>query len=1815
MASENIVVKVNAELANAKELTSSIATAAENGMIVLSKKNSRSFSQAKQNTKTAESLLGNESTFKQGLALLSDTFNQLSKILLSVVPNTEVVSEEFKKMSQQVAITEANLRKALQTQSEFDAKWSRSQKGTFVRRKNDIQDSEFTAISKNSGVGVAVLKSKRNTAAIAGAARDAYTDSLDTDKPLNIDSINQSLLALGVQIDKITNKLIFTNKDVNQKSLQKQYDAIGANVVKATSANDVAQEAFEKIDKTAGAVTISAGNSSFNITDATVEATNSKNVLDKIQIDQTKTQNTNKDNNQDEADSAEETADALNKVTDSTKQYNQAQTVANTTVGKAVSTFFGYQMVLRQLRVIWNRAITTITELDKQLTSQAIVTDLTRQETWDLVGSYQKLADATGFTTTQIASVTTEYLKQGESVKNALTLTEAAAKAAQVAGISATDSVQYLTTAIHGFRLEASDALAVSDKFAALAADSATDYDELAIALSKVASQANLAGMSMDYTLALLTTGLDITQEAGESIGTALKTVIARMREISDYGETLEDGSTINDVEEALNVIGVKLRDQNGELRSTGDVLDEIGNKWDTLSSNQQAAVAKALAGTRQQSRLVAILDNYDKVIKYQEEAVDSVGATNAQMQEYLEGMQAAQNKLTVAFEKLVTAFTDNNVIKEFINKGSEVINAFTKFFNSASGKVALITGLTSLLMNFGGMTKVQSTFGNILAIVRQLITGEKEITAENVKQTGEIEKQSAELNNKKSAITDVAPINANLSTLRNQYEESQGYVKASGKNVINSFFSPGFGWKDRFTSSLYTLKANRATSKERKKALDTATSEQSDATKVLAEYKKQSKEISEENLAYETKINEIKKQQKSDAFKENEQSVVTAAHNQKLAAIQARYSQLTFEKSGAAAALQQQVSAGVISDTTRQKVLSESLVNDTKSITEIVTNEGLTTEQKIAALRKGGLSDEQVAAQTKNMKASKADFGQKAQGLASKVGGVMQIVSALSTIFTMFENAVKSYDSALEEAVETKKTQANEIESQIYEQAHQRSTLKTLISDFKDLDAQVVKSADYMDKMDEVRQNLIDSLGLDEEQAKNMSTAALKDQAVAKTTELDTDIEKNVNKLSDTLTKASGTVDWGGNILSGAGVGAAAGAGLGAGVGLVTGGAFSPVLAAAGTAVGALAGLTTGLIKSFQEKKAKEDNIAQINKLLEDDDGVNQMQTLLEYRYKDLVDVTTSEGQKLSDAVKSSYTTIVESMDADELKAALEKFDYNTEELVAAIENVLIENSEATVALNDEDSTYAEKIAAAKQIYEDMITEVGQVEADKWKEMYASFFSMDKALGDSVQYADKFSWSLSSISDLAASLGDKSKEIFTQIGEALSLDDPSARTAALSDAMSGLTVKEADLADQMITGGRDFLDLADDITSASSKVQSVRDTQAKWSTMSATDQSEWLNDNMGLFMTDGNWDQSKFDNFLNGGDLTNMIGQYRGDTLDSLMSDAETQLTSKQSWLSRYEQELATTTDEATREELKTKIANTQGEIAILENNIKTLPDMYDLSLEDIQSQEQEQISAMKEMYQQQEEDLEDSLNRRKDAYQKYFDAINAAYDEQDYAKQRDQYISSIGKLSAGTDATSQNKVNTLKQQLKQLEDDRQKTRREDAQQAVLDNIDDQLDKIQEYYDKFLDNDTAILNSMNSQTKVQYMQYMHDIGKTSTEIEAWEKSNGNLLSYRLGTNGSYAQSVIDSITKSSGLGANDVTEKLNTAANGIDYLDFENIMNNWDEFSQEWTKKFTKDESGNTVYNLNGTSVTLSAKEVDILTALMQAIQTRTGH
>ena len=340
----------------------------------------------------------------------------------------------------------------------------------------------------------------------------------------------------------------------------------------------------------------------------------------------------------------------------------------STSLGKAFKQFSMYAIALRTIKKALHEAVRTITDLDKYLTTQAMVTGKTRQQTYALLKTYQGMASTLGATTKEVAEVATQFMRQGKTAADALKLTEAAISAAKVAGIDVTSSVNYLTTALNGFQLSAEDAMRVSDKFASIAAQSATSYEEIATALSKVAAQANLAGMSIDYTTALLAKGIETTREAPETIGTALKTIIARMRELGDYGKTLEDGMDLNNVEKQLSYVGIALRTDTGELRSTEDVLDELGKKWETLTSNQQAAIAKALAGTRQQSRLIAMMNDYERVTELQEIAQRSAGATAAQAAVYMEGMEAALNKVNVAWEKIVTSVTNSEAIINLIN-------------------------------------------------------------------------------------------------------------------------------------------------------------------------------------------------------------------------------------------------------------------------------------------------------------------------------------------------------------------------------------------------------------------------------------------------------------------------------------------------------------------------------------------------------------------------------------------------------------------------------------------------------------------------------------------------------------------------------------------------------------------------------------------------------------------------------------------------------------------------------------------------------------------------------------------------------------------------------------------------------------------------------------------------------------------------------------------------------------------------------------------------------------------------------------------
>ena len=141
-----------------------------------------------------------------------------------------------------------------------------------------------------------------------------------------------------------------------------------------------------------------------------------------------------------------------------------------------------------------------------------------------------------------------------------------------------------------------------------------------------------------------------------------------------------------NKVETALKTIGVALRDNvTGEFRNLGDVLLEVSSKWDGLSINQQRYISTIAAGSRQQSRFIALMSNYSRLSELVGEAYNSAGASQEQFEKTLDSLQSKLNDLRNAWVEFTTGIANSDAIKwtvDLLTKLLGVINDLTDSTN-----------------------------------------------------------------------------------------------------------------------------------------------------------------------------------------------------------------------------------------------------------------------------------------------------------------------------------------------------------------------------------------------------------------------------------------------------------------------------------------------------------------------------------------------------------------------------------------------------------------------------------------------------------------------------------------------------------------------------------------------------------------------------------------------------------------------------------------------------------------------------------------------------------------------------------------------------------------------------------------------------------------------------------------------------------------------------------------------------------------------------------------------------------------------------
>jgi TP901 family phage tail tape measure protein len=97
-----------------------------------------------------------------------------------------------------------------------------------------------------------------------------------------------------------------------------------------------------------------------------------------------------------------------------------------------------------------------------------------------------------------------------------------------------------------------------------------------------------------------------------------------------ELGKTLDDGTTLGTYSESLAKVGIQIKDTSGEMKSMDTILEEMASRWQTLAKDQQVALAQSVAGVRQYTQLIALMDNWDFMEQNLNTAKNSEGALQA---------------------------------------------------------------------------------------------------------------------------------------------------------------------------------------------------------------------------------------------------------------------------------------------------------------------------------------------------------------------------------------------------------------------------------------------------------------------------------------------------------------------------------------------------------------------------------------------------------------------------------------------------------------------------------------------------------------------------------------------------------------------------------------------------------------------------------------------------------------------------------------------------------------------------------------------------------------------------------------------------------------------------------------------------------------------------------------------------------------------------------------------------------------------------------------------------------------------------------
>ena len=336
-------------------------------------------------------------------------------------------------------------------------------------------------------------------------------------------------------------------------------------------------------------------------------------------------------------------------------------------------------------------------DLNRSLNDIRIVTGYNADAMEKFALQANKAARALSASTTEYTKASLIYFQQGLDDKAVTERTNATIKMSKVTGEAAEDVSSYMTAIWNNFDDGTQSLESYADAITALGAATASSTEEIADGLQKFSAISKTIGLSYEYATAALATVVAQTRESADTVGTAFKTIFARLESL-ELGETLDDDTTLTQYSAALAKVGVNIKDANGDLKDMDIILDELGAKWDNISKAQQVALARTVAGLRQYNNFIALLDNYDTFKVNVGIADDSEGTLEEQFKTYEESWQAASDRVKASAEAIYASLLDDDFFIKLLDGLEKTLSFLDRIMESAGGLKGILFGLSAIL-------------------------------------------------------------------------------------------------------------------------------------------------------------------------------------------------------------------------------------------------------------------------------------------------------------------------------------------------------------------------------------------------------------------------------------------------------------------------------------------------------------------------------------------------------------------------------------------------------------------------------------------------------------------------------------------------------------------------------------------------------------------------------------------------------------------------------------------------------------------------------------------------------------------------------------------------------------------------------------------------------------------------------------------------------------------------------------------------------------------------------------------------------------